>query len=432
MHHQQATRSERGFSLATVLVIALVSTLFISAMFSSVIPSIGNIRNGRIKTALRSSSEAALDWAVNTLSTTGSSIDDTSYDGKAAGPFTVPTQTIGNFGYPVTATVTVNNTQPATTSYLYDPALAFGVAGNGIASNGWRVVTATATSGGHAETVRVVLKPNFTPANATWNLGALRAKGSFTATGNQTVDVYNSAVDLMATNLFTDKTVGKGKSGGDVSAEGNVSLSGNVVLGGNLLYNGTYTSSGSSTVEGNKSQGNPPDPPPTPPHPAGATLLSPISLSGNKSQTISSGDYYILGSGNGISMSGNAVVNLSIVNDTPVRIWVEGSNPQISISGNGFANSTHKPKNLQIFFGGTSKVSISGNGDFKGVMYAPGADVHMSGNGQIYGALVGNNITLSGGGSKGGFHYDQALGNVAFPLTTSTLNNLQAVSWQEL
>lgn len=51
---------------------------------------------------------------------------------------------------------------------------------------------------------------------------------------------------------------------------------------------------------------------------------------------------------------------------------------------------------------------MAGNGDFAGIIYAPNADVKIAGNGNVSGAVVGENITLVGNAA---FHYDVELKN---------------------
>ncbi|QXD32241.1 hypothetical protein GA004_00485 [Candidatus Pelagisphaera phototrophica] len=52
---------------------------------------------------------------------------------------------------------------------------------------------------------------------------------------------------------------------------------------------------------------------------------------------------------------------------------------------------------------------MAGNGDFAGVLYAHNADLEIKGNGNVSGAAVGENITLTGNAA---FHYDLNLKNL--------------------
>ncbi len=119
-----------------------------------------------------------------------------------------------------------------------------------------------------------------------------------------------------------------------------------------------------------------------------------------------------------------------------VKIYVTGS---ISISGNGVSTAGNLPPNLLIY--GTrdptstnpacvgsnccTSVSISGNGNFYGAVYAPAATISQSGNGAVYGSLTGNTINISG---NGGFHYDEALGHLGEITTTTTTTGTTTVT----
>ncbi len=53
-------------------------------------------------------------------------------------------------------------------------------------------------------------------------------------------------------------------------------------------------------------------------------------------------------------------------------------------------------------------IDVKGNGDFAGIIYAPNADLKIVGNGNVSGAAVGENITMTGNAA---FHYDLNLKN---------------------
>jgi hypothetical protein len=54
------------------------------------------------------------------------------------------------------------------------------------------------------------------------------------------------------------------------------------------------------------------------------------------------------------------------------------------------------PQNFKIIMLGTGKVSLSGNTDLYANVYAPTSPIVISGEGDIYGAVIGKNITMSG------------------------------------
>ncbi len=70
-------------------------------------------------------------------------------------------------------------------------------------------------------------------------------------------------------------------------------------------------------------------------------------------------------------------------------------------------------------------VQYSGKSDFIGMVNAPQAHFHLTGQGGMVGAAVASEIHLTG---QGDFHYDEALGN----LTSGAAGNYDIISWMEL
>ncbi len=91
-----------------------------------------------------------------------------------------------------------------------------------------------------------------------------------------------------------------------------------------------------------------------------------------------------------------------IIVHQPVTIYVNGD---VSISGNGVVNVTHSPSNLRIYAVG-KYVKVSGDGDFRGVVYAPTSDVVVSGGGSFFGGAVGETLKLN---NSGGIHADESV-----------------------
>jgi len=77
------------------------------------------------------------------------------------------------------------------------------------------------------------------------------------------------------------------------------------------------------------------------------------------------------------------------------------------ISGAGLVNEG-MPRNLQLWGTNSSSQSITfqGSGELSGVIYAPNATITLPGGTNLYGSVVGKDITMAGSGS---FHYDESL-----------------------
>ncbi len=117
--------------------------------------------------------------------------------------------------------------------------------------------------------------------------------------------------------------------------------------------------------------------------------------------------------------------NVQVSGQGKIRITSNGSlelySPtNISISGNGSAygmqNETGKAEKLMIYSttpaNGGSNIDVAGNGLVYAVIYAPNSDIHLQGGGiggAVHGAIVGLEITLTGGYE---FHYDEALADI--------------------
>jgi len=85
--------------------------------------------------------------------------------------------------------------------------------------------------------------------------------------------------------------------------------------------------------------------------------------------------------------------------------WYAGGN--VDLGGGGVLNYPGYAKNFSLIGLPTcSVISQSGNGRFVGTIYAPTADIKLSGTSDFMGAVVGKTITLMGNVQ---FHYDEAL-----------------------
>ena len=452
-------RRNSGSSLVTVMGIGIISTLWISALMGVVMPSYQKASQSRIDIALRASAEAALDWAVSQLNIAGSSIDDASNNGAPGPNINVPSDVLGQYGTSTKATISVNNVMPQGTSALYDPGLdpANASSNGGVTANGWRVVTATATSGKVSRSVRIVLKPSYS-AVPTFDYG-LFGRSSLNINGNATTDSYDSSAgsygDTHATtggNVGTNTRAnlnGQTVIGGDLNVLSSPPGSTNVVVSGTgsphivgrLTANGTirqgYSSPDftSANVDGKLLDGSvaatpiatqqtnvQKQLPQVPPAPTGAVDLGAIKLSGNRTLELHAPGDYIA---NKLQISGNAKIVIS--GQGPVRLFVRGATASVGISGNGIVNNG-RPQDLQIYYNGSANTSISGNGTFSGILYAPNSAVRLVGNSAVFGSIAGNSINVVGNGA---FHYDRSLASLNNSIML-TLSRMQTVSWQEL
>jgi Tfp pilus assembly protein PilX len=163
---------------------------------------------------------------------------------------------------------------------------------------------------------------------------------------------------------------------------------------------------------------------------AGQTKLTLFPSAGaNSPATCGIGVYYI----NSIGLSGKASLTVAPCPGTggntgfpavyqPVIINIVGA-PNVStpldIGGNGIANPGFNSALIQFNYAGTGEISLHGNGATSAVIYAPNSGrnctpgpncgVVLSGNGTIYGSVIGNKIY--GNGVPISLNYDRQLAN---------------------
>jgi Tfp pilus assembly protein PilX len=262
---------------------------------------------------------------------------------------------------------------------------------------------------------------------------AIFADQSITISGNAGTDSYNST-----NGPYNPLTKGShGDVGSNAGTAHTVQMSGNAVINGSVLGGpganpaNFVTMSGNTLITGSISAATAKKT--LPPVNIAPQTCSDLTVNANNTVTLPAGNYCyksINVSGNGvlnfsgaakltatndISISGNGKVNFSAATD----VYVKGS---VSISGNGVGTAQNRPPNLKLFVQGAS-VSISGNGNFYGAVYAPTAAFSHSGNGQLFGAVVSRSVSDSGNAA---IHYDEALNESGETTATNRL-----LAWQE-
>src|SRR5215467_9419290 len=78
----------------------------------------------------------------------------------------------------------------------------------------------------------------------------------------------------------------------------------------------------------------------------------------------------------------------------------------IDLTGSTLSNPSLVPANFQILYGGTNQVTINGGTQTAALVYAPNAPFKLNGGGNLYGAVIANQIVDLGGGAV---HYDRRL-----------------------
>ncbi len=236
--------------------------------------------------------------------------------------------------------------------------------------------------------------------------GAIGSTGSISMSGNASTDSYDSTQ-----GPYNPATAG---DGGDVVADGSISIGGSATINGDVR-GGSVTSSGGATVTGSTSPlrrsldfpsvdtteaaiNNDNDALPL--YEQGNKLVSPLdgdrnfSLSSGVAYGIPQGTYYF----NDLKLSGQA--SLSVTG--PTTIYLTGN---LDTSGGDVINATEDPNNLRILMTGGTAV-INASVDWYGLLYAPDSEVTINGSGDVYGAIIGEEVKFSG---TGDIHFDVSL-----------------------
>ena len=213
--------------------------------------------------------------------------------------------------------------------------------------------------------------------------------------GSSSIDGYNSNNGPYSSSSATP--VASVASNGDISLSGGATIKGDANPGvGEQTSGGTVTGSTTPLTS----------PLTYPPASAGsyATTNDDVnvlpfmsgggfSLSGSQAAVMPAGTYYFTS----FNMSGQS----SLAITGPVTIYVGGP---VSLSG-GVTTPSSTPENLKIEVTTSANVTLSGSTALYTDLYAPQSDIKITGGGGLMGAVVGQSLTLNGGGAV---HMDQA------------------------
>jgi hypothetical protein len=120
----------------------------------------------------------------------------------------------------------------------------------------------------------------------------------------------------------------------------------------------------------------------------------------------------------------NSNAQMKLVGGADVVIYLGG---ELYVGSNGIVNESELSSNFSVVGLNTcTTVSWDSNVQFWGTVYAPNAGVEIKGNGDIYGAIIGNEILID---SDAAVHYDKALIN---DLSVSAPVNTHLRNWEEL
>ncbi|MEJ7601742.1 MAG: hypothetical protein WKG01_27830 [Kofleriaceae bacterium] len=253
---------------------------------------------------------------------------------------------------------------------------------------------------------------------------ALFGKDEIKMTGHSVTNSYNSATSTF-TLSNSDADLGTNGSGC-----ADITLSGGVVVNGDIQYGVDGTScaisNNSSTITGTTGAQTQNVTLPSVTIPTVGTYHGDVSCSGRCAQplvlasdesygevAISSGKGLTLQAGtyvlDGLKLTGGSSV---IVGTGPILVYITcAGGGGLDLTGGNVTNSTKISTNLVFMTGpACTDVKVAGGSGASFGLYAPDADVKISGGSDIYGAVVGKSVTVTGGT---GIHYDRALASFA-------------------
>jgi hypothetical protein len=88
----------------------------------------------------------------------------------------------------------------------------------------------------------------------------------------------------------------------------------------------------------------------------------------------------------------------------PVTLYVRGK-VEVSTT-NGIETTSQDPERFALYVAGKEKVRVANEATVHAVLYAPGAEVEIKGEGEFFGAFVGHRVKIDGNARV---HYDEAL-----------------------
>jgi hypothetical protein len=157
----------------------------------------------------------------------------------------------------------------------------------------------------------------------------------------------------------------------------------------------------------------------TPGSPSAVVTMGNVTINAGAVLHLNAGTYVL----NSFTMAGGAKI---VIDSGPVVLNVAGvgETTPITITGQGIVNTSYDPSTLQILYAGTGNIKLAGGDQTAALFYAPNASAAISGGADLYGALVVNKLTETGGAA---IHYDRNLQNNAL---TAGNYMLSAFTWK--
>jgi hypothetical protein len=241
---------------------------------------------------------------------------------------------------------------------------------------------------------------------------AVGARGNLKIDNDALVDSYDSKLGPYGGANIDDE--------GHVHANGNADITNNSTVHGGATATGVVTTATGGTATLGTSSGAPPHPYPPVHCPTGGYTKAADLPPGPYSYNETTGDLTVdnknLDLPTGTYYFNNVVVkktngNLGPIPGSEVAMHIEGS---LTLVNQGTLNDNGSPLELMVYGCGTSLNlwSLDQNSLAWAAIYAPDDDIVIQNDSDVFGAVIGRNVTIwKGGAGPVSVHYDEALGN---------------------
>ena len=461
--------SERGLALVIVMFMVMtMSLLGASLVFVSRTETLSSLNYQTVtqsRYAAESGISAASNYFLNTYAapTTGGADPIAAYDITQSpvrwnnAPVVLST-TVADSNYPIQAikdAFVANAAGPLTAGFgttrysaratlLSMRQMTDSLTGNLITLQTWRITgTGTADGAGAASVeVSAILETNDKPVFQYAAFATGSGCGSLSFAGGAYTDSYDSTV--------AGSWNSPSPSDGNVGTNGNLSEGNNSVINGSLstprsgvgnCSSGTVTAADAgANVTGGINQlsqpvtySTPPQPNPLPPTtatdfkkttgcPAGVTYCAPstdgatitppsastvvtmgdVLMNAGSVLHLSAGTYVV----NSITMNGGATIVIDGAGPVVFKVAGVGQTTPVDFSGGAISNPSFDPTAMQVYYGGTGAVKLTGGSDTSGLVVAPNSNVSISGGGDFFGSVIAGTVSGTGGAV---IHYDRSL-----------------------
>jgi hypothetical protein len=135
--------------------------------------------------------------------------------------------------------------------------------------------------------------------------------------------------------------------------------------------------------------------------------LGDVSMNGNSALHLGPGTYVV----NSLTQNGSSQIVIDPGGRVVIQVVGKDSsggylNTPLTINGNGISNPSYSPNNLEFIYAGTGNLKLAGGDTTSALVYAPNASATFSGGADLYGAVIVNQVTATGGAV---IHYDRHL-----------------------